>query len=125
MTFSLPGLGGEPDGLLIPVEVQLGARVQRSHRVRTDVRVFETVDRSGLLVLGRGLAGRWEAGFEVQPQARGKGLGRRLARAARTLVPESEPLFMQAVPGNIPSIRTLIGAGFRPVTSEVLLWRTG
>jgi hypothetical protein len=125
ITFALPGMGGDPDPMLIPAAEHVGARVQRSHRVRTEVSVYETADHSGLLVVGRGLAGRWEAGFEVQPYARGKGLGRRLASAARTLVPDSEPLFMQAVPGNIPSIRTLIGAGFRPVTSEVLLWRTG
>jgi GNAT superfamily N-acetyltransferase len=125
MTFALPGLGGDRDAMLVPVANHVSVRVRRSHRVRTEVSVYETADGNGLLVVGRGLAGRWEAGFEVQPRARGRGLGRRLANAARSLVPTSEPLFMQAVPGNIASIRALIGAGFRPVTSEVLLWRSG
>jgi GNAT superfamily N-acetyltransferase len=125
MTFALPGLGADRDAMLVPVAEHLSVRVRRSYRVRTEVSVYETVDGNGLLVVGRGLAGRWEAGFEVQPHARGQGLGKRLANAARSLVPSSEPLFMQAVPGNIPSIKALIGAGFRPVTSEVLMWSAG
>ena len=122
VTFALLGLGNDPEGLLVPTAERTSARVQRSMRVRTEVRVYETVDHAGLLVIGRGLAGRWEAGFEVRSGAQGKGLGRRMAAAARGLVPASEPLFMQAVPGNIPSLRALIGAGFKPVASEVLMW---
>ena len=62
-------------------------RVARSYRMRTDVSVYQTEDGAGLLTLGRGLAGRWEAGFEVAERARNRGLGRRLAVAARRLIP--------------------------------------
>ena len=64
-------------------------RVARSYRMRTDVSVYQTEDGAGILTLGRGLAGRWEAGFEVAESARNRGLGRRLAAAARHLIPQA------------------------------------
>lgn len=98
-------------------------RVERSRRYREDVRVYS--DRSGLgvLVLGRGLAGRWEVSVEVTAEARNSGLARQLALGARTLVPPEEPLWAQAAPANAASVRALLAAGYRPIGAEVLFPR--
>jgi GNAT superfamily N-acetyltransferase len=94
-----------------------GARVRRD-----DVRVW-AVD-GGLVVLGRGVAGRWEAAIEVDQQARHQGLGRTLAIAARHLVPAGEPVWAQQAAGNARSIRAFQAAGFRPVGAEAPLLPT-
>lgn len=73
------------------------------------------------MLTGRGVAGRWEVAVEVEPHARGRGLGRRLALAARHLVPESAMLWAQIAPGNAASVRALLAAGFTPVGAEALL----
>jgi GNAT superfamily N-acetyltransferase len=75
----------------------------------------------GTLLIGRGVVGRWEAAVEVDPQARGAGLGRRLALAARHLVPDGEPLWAQIAPGNAASVRALLAAGYVPMGAETLL----
>ena len=94
-------------------------RLQAPHR-----RAFYTDgDELGVLVVGRGLANRWEFAFEVEPAGRNRGLGRRLAIAARGCVPEGEPLFAQVAPGNAASVRSVLAAGFRPIGSEVLFPR--
>ncbi len=49
-------------------------------------------------MVGRGLCGRWEVGYEVEPEHRNAGRGRRLVAAARRLVPAGEPLFAQVAP---------------------------
>ena len=77
----------------------------------------------GVLVVGRGLAGRMECAFEVEPAARHRGLGRRLALAARTFVPDGKAIFAQVAPGNVASVRALLSAGFRPIGGEVLFAR--
>jgi GNAT superfamily N-acetyltransferase len=107
-------------------EVAGGAhpRVERARRYRDDVRVWETSDGAGCLVLGRGVAGRWEAAFEVEPAARGRGLGRGLAAAALGLLPPDTPVFAQVSPGNSISLRATLAAGFAPIGAEVLLTRT-
>jgi GNAT superfamily N-acetyltransferase len=94
-------------------------RVRRARRYRPEVRVW-TSD-GGVLVVGRGLAGRWEAAIEVDPAHRGRGLGRALARAARHLLPEDRPVWAQVSPGNAASVRTFLAAGYRPVGAEALL----
>ncbi|HEX6310383.1 MAG TPA: N-acetyltransferase [Acidimicrobiia bacterium] len=99
-------------------------RVRNASRHRTDVRVYTDPERLGVLVVGRGLAGRWEFAFEVEPEGRNRGLGRRLAVAARGCVPEGEPVFGQVAPGNAASVRSVLAAGFRPVGSEVLFPRS-
>jgi hypothetical protein len=101
------------------------ARVRRAARYRTDLRVFTDPDDLGVLVLGRGLAGRCECAFEVEPAGRNRGLGRRLALAARAMVPPDEPLFAQVAPGNVASVRAVLAAGFRPIGGEVLFPRRG
>jgi hypothetical protein len=58
--------------------------------------------------------------YEVEPAHRGNGLGRRLARASRRLVPDGEPVFAQVSPGNAASLRSCLAAGFTPIGSEVL-----
>lgn len=94
-------------------------RVRRARRYRAEVRIWTAA--GGVLVLGRGLAGRWEAAVEVAPAYRGRGLGRALAAAARHLVPEPRPVWAQISPGNAASVRAFLAAGFRPVGAEALL----
>jgi GNAT superfamily N-acetyltransferase len=106
------------DGLeLFPAEVD-HPRVERAQLHRSDVRVWTTSDGCGLLTVGRGVAGRWEVSLEVDPAARGHGLGTALARAARSFVPE--PLWAQVAPANVASLRAFLAAGYRPVGAEVL-----
>ncbi|MFD8945992.1 GNAT family N-acetyltransferase [Streptomyces californicus] len=94
-------------------------RAVSARRRRDGVRVWEA--DGGVLVLGRGVADRWEVAVEVDEGARHRGLGRELAAAARHLVPPGEPLWSQQAAGNARSIRAFQAAGFRPVGSEVLL----
>lgn len=109
-----------PDGLR-EIDGRHHPRVRRALRYRGDVRVWQTADGSGHVLLGRGVAGRWETAFEVEPAARGRGLGRALARAALTLAPAGEPVFAEVSPGNVASMRAVLAAGYRPVCAEVLL----
>jgi hypothetical protein len=94
-------------------------RVRRARRYRDEITVYEAP--GGVLVLGRGLAGRWEAAIEVDEAARNSGVGRALARAARGLVPEGRPVWAQVAPGNAASVRAFLAAGYRPVGAEALL----
>ena len=57
-------------------------RVARAALYRTGIRVFSDRSAAGILVIGRGLAGRLEMAFEVDEPARCRGLGRRLAASA-------------------------------------------
>jgi GNAT superfamily N-acetyltransferase len=95
-------------------------RVERALRHRDDVRVYGDV-HGGLVVIGRGLAGRLECAIEVPPDARGQGNGRRLALAARALIPPDASIWAQITPGNAASLRTFLAAGYKPVGSEALL----
>lgn len=99
-------------------------RVHRALRYRDDVRVY--VDQHGGLVLtGRGLASRLECAIEVPDDSRGKGHGRRLALAARALIPPSAHIWAQITPGNAASLRTFLAATYKPVGSEALLTVSG
>ena len=93
-------------------------RLARALAHRRDVRGWTTEDGSGLLILGRGVAGRLEVSLEVEPARRGRGLGTGLARAARCLA--TEPLWAQVAPANTASLRAFLAAGYRPVGAEVL-----
>jgi len=98
-------------------------RVARAARYRTDLRVVTDESGDGVLLIGRGLAGRWEMAFEVDGSGRGHGLGRALAGTAPTLIPEGEYLFAQASPGNAASVRAVLAAGYHPIGSECLFAR--
>jgi GNAT superfamily N-acetyltransferase len=116
---ALPG----PPQLALAPDTPFGhPRAARALRYRDDVQVFQTP--GGIMLIGRGVAGRWEVAVEVEPGYRGKGLGRELAAAARHLVPENEPLWAQIAPGNAASVRAFLAAGYRPAGAEVLLPRT-
>ncbi|GAA2224863.1 GNAT family N-acetyltransferase [Streptomyces amakusaensis] len=110
-------LPGGPGLALREIEDPDHPRVVRARAYRDGVRVWAA--EGGLLVLGRGLAGRWEAAVEVDEEARGRGLGPALALAARHLVPDAA-VWAQQSPGNARSVRAFQAAGFRPVGSEAL-----
>jgi GNAT superfamily N-acetyltransferase len=93
-------------------------RVRRARQRRDDVRVWAA--DGGVVILGRGVAGRWEAAIEVEPDARHRGLGRKLAVAARHLVPAGESVWSQQAAGNARSVRAFQAAGFRAVGAEAL-----
>lgn len=96
-------------------------RIVRALRHRDEVRAWTAP--GGTVLVGRGVAGRWETAVEVDEAARGRRLGRRLAYAARHLVPDGEPVWAQIAPGNAASVRALLAAGFTPVGAEALLVR--
>jgi hypothetical protein len=112
----LPPWLREVDGLDHP-------RVTRAARYRSNTRTYATDDGGGVLIVGRGICGRWEIGYEVAPDARDKGLGRRIVAAARGLVPAGEPVWAQVAPGNAASLRSTIAGGYVPVAAEVLFPR--
>ncbi|MPZ27985.1 MAG: GNAT family N-acetyltransferase [Micromonosporaceae bacterium] len=117
--YLAPAVEGPPDLPLRDAPDLDHPRVRRARRYRPRVRVW-VVD-GGVLVLGQGLAGRWEVAVEVDPTHRGRGLGRSLASAARHLVPEHRPVWAQVSPGNAASVRAFLAAGYRPVGAEALL----
>ncbi|MFB6875456.1 GNAT family N-acetyltransferase [Streptomyces sp. NPDC056323] len=112
-----PALPGEPEIELREIEDPEHPRVARAMRYRDEVRVWSA--DGGVVILGRGVAGRWETAIEVAEEARGRRLGERLARAARQLVPDAM-VWAQQSPGNARSVRTFQAAGYRPVGSEAL-----
>ncbi|MFF3781362.1 GNAT family N-acetyltransferase [Streptomyces sp. NPDC001933] len=112
-----PALPGEPEIELREIEDPEHPRVARAMRYRDEVRVWSA--DGGVVILGRGVAGRWETAIEVAEEARGRRLGKRLARAARQLVPDAV-VWAQQSPGNARSVRTFQAAGYRPVGSEAL-----
>ena len=120
-------IDGPPDPALRLTELPAAAmngeathpRITRARHYRDEVRVWQT--NGGLVTLGRGLAGRIEVSIEVEPGNRGAGLGRRLATAARHLLPDGAVLWAQIAPGNAASVRAFLAAGYRPVAAEALL----
>lgn len=111
-------LPGPPEPALRAIEDPEHPRVARAMRFRDDVRVWAA--DGGVLILGRGVAGRWEAAIEVEEGLRHRGLGRALALAARHLTPDGV-VWAQQSPGNARSVRVFQAAGYRPVASEALL----
>ena len=98
-------------------------RAVMAQRFRRDVRCYSDRDGSGLLTLGLGVCGRFEVSVEVESAQRNRGLGRRLALAARWLIPEGEPVFAGVSPGNAASLRAFLAAGYVPIGSEICLVR--
>jgi GNAT superfamily N-acetyltransferase len=114
-----PSLPGPPDIALTPEPDLAHPRVARALRYRDEVRAWRA-DR-GVVLIGRGVAGRWEAAVEVDPGHRSRGLGRALAAAARHLVPGGAPVWAQIAPANATSVRAFLAAGFKPVGAEAHL----
>ncbi|MFP3987774.1 GNAT family N-acetyltransferase [Streptomyces sp. E11-3] len=112
-------LPGEPPLPLHEIDDPDHPRAARARKRRDEVRVWSA--DGGVVVLGRGVAGRWEAAIEVDEAVRHRGLGRALATAARHLVPPRTPLWVQVSAGNARSLRAFQAAGYRPVGSEALL----
>ncbi len=117
-----PACPGTPDAELVEATTRVGAvehpRVARARGHRDEVRVW--CADGGLATLGRGVAGRLEAAIEVDPAARGRGLGRRLAGALRHAAPAGSSIWAQVAPANVASVRAFLAAGYRPVGAEVL-----
>ncbi|TMR25655.1 GNAT family N-acetyltransferase [Nonomuraea turkmeniaca] len=111
---------GRPPIDLAEVMDEAHPRVERARRYRDDVCVWTCA--GGVLIIGRGVAGRWEVAIEVDPADRGRGLGRALARAARHLT--GHPLWAQIAPGNAASVRAFLAAGYVPIGAEALLVQT-
>jgi GNAT superfamily N-acetyltransferase len=114
------------DGRSAPLDLELvdgyeHPRVAFAARFRADLQVYVTRDRSGVLVLGRGLGDRHELAFEVDPGARGRGLGRALIACALALVPEGEAVWAQVHPANAASLRPVLAAGLQPIGHEQLI----
>jgi GNAT superfamily N-acetyltransferase len=93
-------------------------RVVRGRRWRRELRVFE--GDGGMVLLGRGLAGRLELSVEVEPGRRGRGLARLLTAGALAAAAPEEPVFAQVAAANAASLRALQPAGFAAVGAEVL-----
>jgi hypothetical protein len=119
MVACADALPGPPPADLRPDADPAHPRIARALRYRDDVRAWTCA--GGVVLLGRGLGGRWEVAVEVDPGERGRGMGRSLAHAARHLVPGGAPLWAQIAPGNAASVRAFLAAGFRPVGAEALL----
>lgn len=100
------------------VEAAGHPRVERARRWRRELRVFE--GEGGMVVLGRGLAGRLELSLEVDRERRDRGLARRLAAGALSAAAPSEPVFAQVAAANAASLRALQPTGFAAVGAEVL-----
>ncbi len=116
--------GGEPAVELVRRDTLANhPRVARAIRYRDDLAVYADREERGVVIVGRGLARRWEVSLELDPAYRGIGLGRSLAEAVRELVSADEVLFAQVAPGNAASLRAFLAAGFRPIGAEVLFPR--
>jgi hypothetical protein len=95
-------------------------RVARALQFRRDLRVFG--DERGVVLLGRGLADRWELAVELfDGIAEDRGAGRSLIAAALAAAPAGSAVWAQVAPGNAASLRAALAAGFVPVGCEVLL----
>jgi hypothetical protein len=119
MLTCAPSLPGPPQLTLRTEADPAHPRIARALRYRDEVTAWQA--DGGVLLLGRGIAGRWEVAIEVDQDHWDRGLGRRLALAARQLVPGGAPLWAQIAPGNAASVRAFLAAGFRPVGAEALL----
>lgn len=95
-------------------------RVVRARRWRSELRVFEEADGRGMVLLGRGLAGRLELSVEVARPDRDRGVARHLVPAALAAAAPDEPVFAQVAAANAASLRALPPAGFAAVGAEVL-----
>ncbi|MEU0604018.1 GNAT family N-acetyltransferase [Streptomyces sp. NPDC006393] len=114
-------LPGEPPVAVEEVADPAHPRIAYARERRAGVRAWAA--DGGVVVLGRGVAGRVEVSVEVDADVRHRGLGRALATAARHLC--DEPVWAQVSPGNARSLRAFQAAGYRPVGAEALLLPAG
>jgi GNAT superfamily N-acetyltransferase len=112
-------LPGPPELPLAEVSGTGHPRVERARRYRDELTVWGA--DGVVIMIGRGVAGRYEVAVEVDPGWRGRGLGRSAMLAARHLVPAGQPLWAQISPGNAASVRTFLAAGYIPMAAEALL----
>jgi hypothetical protein len=112
-------LAGPPELRLAQVDGSDHPRARRARHYRDDLAVW--AGDGAVVLIGRGVASRWEAAVEVDPARRNEGIGRCAARAARHLVPGGEPVWAQISPGNVASMRAFLAAGFVPAGGEALL----
>ncbi|MFY4717487.1 GNAT family N-acetyltransferase [Streptomyces sp. LaBMicrA B280] len=110
-------LPGVPPLALTEIRDAGHPRIRYARERREEVRAWQA--DGGVLVTGRGTAGRLEVSVEVDEGAREQGLGRRLAYAARRLA--AEPVWAQVAPGNARSLRAFQAAGYGAVGAELLL----
>lgn len=110
-------LPGRPPLVLTEVADPGHPRAVRARTYRDGVRLWAA--DGGVVVLGRGVAGRLEVAVEVDEEVRHRGLGRLLVTAARHLAGES--VWAQVSPGNARGLRAFQAAGYVPVGAEALL----
>jgi GNAT superfamily N-acetyltransferase len=114
----IPERALEPAAEVREIEPGDHPRIVRARRWRRDLRVF--AGDGGMVVFGRGLAGRLELSVEVAPAVRDRGIARRLVPAALAAAAPDEPVFAQVAAANAASLRALQPAGFAAVGAEVL-----
>ena len=114
-----PSRPGPPPLDLAPEPAAEHPRIARALNFRDEISAWRA--DGGVVLVGRGVAGRWEVAIEVDPDRRARGVGRLLARAARHLIPAGTHLWAQVAPGNAASVRAFLAAGFTPAGAEVLL----
>lgn len=126
-TFAAIGSGVDPiDAGVHETTDRSHPRVVRAHTYRdpSTIRVFTDATGAGVLLIGRGLAGRLEAAYEVDAAHRGQGMGRKLIAASRLVAPRDEPVFLQISAGNVWSMKALASdPNWVPVGSEILFVR--
>ena len=88
---------------------------------RRGVCAYSDAEGDGLLTFGYGVCDRIEVSIEIDAALRNRGLGRKLAYAARNLAPDGEPVWAEVSPGNAASLRAFLAAGYVPIGSEVSL----
>jgi GNAT superfamily N-acetyltransferase len=94
-------------------------RVRHARHLRSGVRVHG--DDRGLVTIASGLVGRTEISVELHDPDHGDGTGRALIHEALQLITAGEAVFAAVSPGNARSLRAFLAAGFRPVSSEIII----
>ncbi|EAP97951.1 hypothetical protein JNB_13343 [Janibacter sp. HTCC2649] len=117
----LVAAGTGDGGLVARPDLARHPRVAHAREVRDEVEVFGWHGRDDVVVTrGLSFGGLAVVSYEIEPGARGEGLGTRTVQAARGLVPEGEPVIALVSPGNVSSLRAALRAGFEPVGSVQL-----
>lgn len=122
--------GGAPPAVDVPPlvprpDLEAQPRVAYAARLRDDLLVYgyPEPDRTAVAIVGRGFAGLRELSYELEPDHRGRGEGAALVAAALAALESPTPLVACVAPGNVASLRVLLGCGFVPVASVQLLRR--